>query len=511
MVNNALFADTFPDGSYIADYENVSIPDFNVSGNLQNITLLGDNKTGYIITKVLNATYLAMWHKLMLNDSITAGSNITYRILDANDRNATLCEFNSTDANSSSGFSVYYNCSRANAVRRIRLYAFLRANTTANKPVLHKWNLTWETGASYLNVTLLNRTGSGTMERLNRSKITVYENETSNLVCDYNSSNVTGRIDCVLNQSKEYDINTSNGVNMYGAPVWNQPKLLYYLGTTLRNLTISLINSSGGAVANVTLSVYEEGTNFLECSGLTNIEGKLQCELNASHRYDVNSTYGVWMFNVSVPNALTVQRYLAKPPVANLTVMLRNSSGSSVANKTVYVYNQGATMVECSGNTSNLGFIRCELNNSKRYDVETDYGAKMYGINASNNLTMQYYSAAPTMRNVTVVLLDASGSGVPNVRLRVYDNATAVIACEGNTSRYGNITCELNASREYDLKTDYGVRMYDVNISSNPAVNMQYYSGSATLKNLTVILRDSSGALVPNANVTVFDYGTSNV
>ena len=120
--------DTFDDETKIAGKVNVVVSGGDVE--LDNTTLGQGSITSVVIQPYLS--YFKNWTVFNVNDTVPAGTNITYKILSAS--NSTVMSV--VDGQDISGITQ----------QSVRLFAELTTTNSSLTPVLHDWGVCWETG-----------------------------------------------------------------------------------------------------------------------------------------------------------------------------------------------------------------------------------------------------------------------------------------------------------------------------------------------------------------------------
>ena len=153
--------------------------------------------------------------------------------------------------------------------------------------------------------------------------------------------------------------------------------------TILTNFNVTLQDFNGDGVNDSPVTVTDtQGATV--CFGNTDTDGKLSCSVDVAGLYNVNTTNGVYAYNLSVPNNVSLLYYPSVTPIGNISVTFLDENDMFIPNATVSIYETGTQIMVCSGYTNLLGMLECGLNSSKNYDLKTRFGTHRQSVSISD-------------------------------------------------------------------------------------------------------------------------------
>ena len=316
---------------------------------------------------------------------------------------------------------------------------------------------------------------------------TVYETGTDTKACE-GFTNSTGRLVCDLDESKKYDIKTSQAVERYEMqpPEETVVQVASFFNNKMLNLTLKGPDQNNLTDTDIKVTNRDEN-GVVACRGKTNDKGFFSCGIDRNDRYDISSEGQPLLANVEVPNQLDLGR--------NLEIKAVDSTGSVVQNAAFQAYNVQNDLLACSGQTNSEGILRCGLERDKEYRIESPNGVERYRVKMPERTTIEY---SDDNEPVNMTFRNSTDQRMIDEGRIVIKNQEQIEVCSGDTNKLGEFSCGLNSSGTYQIETDlYNTKRQTIKadlatsnqytIKPNVNVSLTNYTGAPATGNIKLV------------------------
>ncbi|MFB6116577.1 MAG: helicase HerA-like domain-containing protein [Candidatus Nanosalina sp.] len=203
------------------------------------------------------------------------------------------------------------------------------------------------------------------------------------------------------------------------------------------------------------VELVRNGTPYIEAEGYTDSNGKFMYEVPQKNTlYDIKTTAWSGRMNTIRENIdLPFNEVLED----NMVITVLDSARTPVSGVKVFATEEGSNRPACTGITNSSGMVTCSLNESKTYDISTNYPSwkQEFSVNPPAKVTIANYHTLTLLMNEIRTPIDYHPA---NMKLTVSQGESQTPLCTGVTNSIGRVACSLSTEGSYDIS----VKKYNV-------------------------------------------------
>lgn len=271
--------------------------------------------------------------------------------------------------------------------------------------------------------------------------------------------------------------------------------------TPMEDITVSVSDQNGEALAGVPVLAFNSGDNFLNLKKTTGENGQARFTGFDPGGYSFRADYqgqDFWSNTINYPGqhqaSIQIERF-------TITVkVVQEGSDVGVPGVPVYAFSEGGNCTGQTGTTGPDGQTELQLV-SGNHKFRADYNRETYWSETVNVPAASSVTIEVGLAQVTVNVRDPLGNNIANVRVYAFQHDGSYLGMTGTTNQSGQVIFELE-NGNYKFRADYQGATY----WSDPITVPDSTSATITvgLGKLHVSVTDQQGAPLSNVWVYVF-------